>query len=186
MKTSRLNKEIVIECAMDLVCEAGFNGLRLNKIAERLDVKSPSLYTHTGSVTELRYEVVERAMEEFREELVDSLLGRSNLCAFVELGKTWAYYAKNQNAFYTVFYESDYIEAYERTISAFLKAAFQRIFTECDLTDKEIIQVERVMTNYFRGHAECFTSTTFDENDLVSDLEIIYNGILQNFAKIPQ
>lgn len=87
MKTSRLNKEIVIACAMDLVYESGINGLRLNKIADRLDVKSPSLYTHTGSVTELRQAVVRRAMEDFREQLVDSLLGRANLCAFIELGK---------------------------------------------------------------------------------------------------
>ena len=85
MKTSRLNKEIVIACAMDLVYESGINGLRLNKIADRLDVKSPSLYTHTGSVTELRQAVVRRAMEDFREQLVDSLLGRANLCAFIEL-----------------------------------------------------------------------------------------------------
>lgn len=128
MKTSRLNREIVIDCAMGLVCESGIDGLRLNKIADRLEVKSPSLYTHTGSVTELRQAVVERAMEDFRELLVDSLMGRSNLCAFVELGKTWACYAKDQNAFYTVFYEKGYIDSYKKSISAFLRAAFNRIF----------------------------------------------------------
>ncbi|MGM0165799.1 hypothetical protein IGI39_000749 [Enterococcus sp. AZ135] len=186
MKTSRLNKEIVIECAMDLVCESGVNGLRLNKIADRLDVKSPSLYTHTGSVIELRQAVVRRAMEEFRERLVDSVLGRANLCAFIELGKTWAAYAKNRNEFYTVFYEKEYIDSYERNITVFLRAVFGRIFSACELTEKEIIQVDRVMTNYFRGHAECFTEKNFSEADLISDLEIIYNGILQNFSKVSQ
>lgn len=186
MKTSRLNKEIVIACAMDLVYESGINGLRLNKIADRLDVKSPSLYTHTGSVTELRQAVVRRAMEDFREQLVDSLLGRANLCAFIELGKTWADFAKNKNAFYTVFYEKEYIDSYEKSIAVFLRAAFERIFSECELTDKEILQVDRVMTNYFRGHADGFTENNFNETDLISDLEIIYNGILQNFTKVPQ
>ncbi|MDT2703253.1 TetR/AcrR family transcriptional regulator [Enterococcus dongliensis] len=108
MKTSRLNKEIVIECAMELVDESGINGLRLNKIAERLEVKSPSLYTHTGSITELRHTVVGRAMEEFRAQLVDALLGRANLCAFVELGKSWVTYAKKKNDFYIVFYQKEY------------------------------------------------------------------------------
>lgn len=186
MKTSRLNKEIVIECAMDLVCESGINGLRLNKIADRLDVKSPSLYTHTGSVTELRQTVIRRAMEGFREQLVDSLLGRADLCAFVELGKTWAAYAKNQHAFYTVFYEKEYIDSYEKNISIFLRSAFERIFLKCSLTEQELIQVERVMTNYFRGHADGFTDKNFNEVELISDLEIIYNGILQNFSKVSQ
>lgn len=186
MKTSRLNIEIVIECAMALVSESGISGLRLNKIADRLEVKSPSLYTHTGSVTELRQAVVRKAMEEFREQLVDAILGRANLCAFLELGKTWTAYAKNKNAFYTVFYEKEYIRSYEKNISVFLRAAFDRIFIDCELTDKEIIQVERVMTNYFRGHADRFTEQNFDETDLISDLEIIYNGIRQNFRKVPQ
>ncbi|MEG0627703.1 MAG: TetR family transcriptional regulator [Enterococcus sp.] len=63
MRTTRLNREIVIQCAMELVYESGINGLRLNKIADRLDVKSPSLYTHTGSVTELRQAVIHQAMQ---------------------------------------------------------------------------------------------------------------------------
>lgn len=103
MKNSRLSREIVIDCAMSLVHESGLHGLRLNKIAERLEVKSPSLYTHTGSITELRQAVVKRAMEEFREELVDSLLGRANLYAFIELGKTWAAYAKKTMLFILFF-----------------------------------------------------------------------------------
>ncbi|WP_256278125.1 TetR/AcrR family transcriptional regulator [Enterococcus sp. HMSC064A12] len=103
MKNSRLTREIVIDCAMSLVHESGLHGLRLNKIAEHLEVKSPSLYTHTGSITELRQAVVKRAMEEFREELVDSLLGRANLYAFIELGKTWAAYAKKTMLFILFF-----------------------------------------------------------------------------------
>lgn len=186
LKTSRLNREIVIDCAMGLVCESDIDGLRMNKIANRLEVKSTSLYTHTGSVTELRQAVVERAMEDFRELLVDSLMGRSNLCAFVELEKTWACYAKDQNSFYTVFYEKGYIDSYKKSISAFLRAAFNRIFFECELSDQEVIQVERVMTNYFRGHAEGFADNSISEKDLVSDLEIIYNGVLKNFMKVSQ
>lgn len=186
MKTSRLNKDTVIECAMDLVCESGITGLRLNKIADRLAVKSPSLYTHTGNITDLRQAVIQRAMEDFREQLVDSLMGRAELCAFIELGKTWATYAKEQHVFYTVFYEKEYSVSYEKSISIFLRSAFERIFLDCDLNEKEILQVERVLTNYFRGQADHFTEGTIDEEELISDLEIIYSGILQKFAKITQ
>ncbi|MDT2597171.1 hypothetical protein P7D52_10150 [Enterococcus dongliensis] len=53
------------------------------------------------------------------------------------------------------------------------------------MTDKELVQVERVITNYFRGNTNDFVES-FDEEDLISDLEILYNGILQNFTKIAQ
>lgn len=186
VKTSRLNKEIVIECAMDLVSESGISGLRLNKIADRLEVKSPSLYTHTGSVMELRCTVISRAMDQFREKLVDSLLGRADLCAFVELGKTWAAYAKEQSAFYTVFYKIEYMDMYEKNVSKFLQTAFARIFGEYPLTTKETVQIERIMTSYFRGHQDCFANKDFTEADLVSDLEIIYSGIHQHLEKVSQ
>lgn len=93
---------------------------------------------------------------------------------------------KKNNAFYIVFYEKDYIDFYEENISFFLRAAFERIFLECDLTDQEVLQVERVLTNYFRGHSDSFADSSFDESDLISDLEIIYSGILQNFMKVSQ
>ena len=144
MKNSRLTREIVIDCAMSLVHESGLHGLRLNKIAEHLEVKSPSLYTHTGSITELRQAVVKRAMEEFREELVDSLLGRANLYAFIELGKTWAAYAKKNNAFYIVFYEKDYIDFYEENISFFLRAAFERISAATQIASLTAVLMSRI------------------------------------------
>ncbi len=186
MKTYRLNKETVIECAMDLVAESGIEGLRLNKIADRLQVKSPSLYTHTGSVTELRSTVVCQAMNQFREQLVDSLMGRSQLHAFIELGKTWANYAKSHRAFYTVFYQSDYQLLYQETISEFLTSAFKRIFFDFELDEKGIKQVERVVTNYFRGHTENFDDSCLAEIDLISDLEIIYTGLTKNLKGVSQ
>lgn len=186
MRTSRLNKEIVIECAMELVHESGINGLRLNKIAERLDVKSPSLYTHTGSITELRQAVVQQAMMQFRENLVDSLLGRADLYAFLELGKTWAAYAKDHTAFYTAFYQVEYLELYTKNISNFLRAAIGRIFSQYELSENEVAQIERVLTNYFRGYSDFLIRADFDEVDLISDLAIIHSGIIHTRKQVPQ
>ncbi|MFC0275193.1 TetR/AcrR family transcriptional regulator [Enterococcus devriesei] len=186
MRTTRLNREIVIQCAMELVCESGINGLRLNKIAERLDVKSPSLYTHTGSVTELRQAVIHQAMQQFREELMDSLMGRAKMGAFLELGKTWMNYANEQSVFFTAFYNNDYLELYEKNISHFLQSAFKRIFVDWPLNNEEIEQIERIMTNYFCGQVDRLNGQPYVEAELISDLEIFYQGIVQNLEKVSQ
>lgn len=186
MRTTRLNREIVIQCAMELVCESGINGLRLNKIADRLDVKSPSLYTHTGSVTELRQAVIHQAMQQFREELMDSLMGRAKMGAFLELGKTWMNYANEQSVFFTAFYNNDYLELYEKNISHFLQSAFKRIFVDWPLNNEEIEQIERIMTNYFCGQVDRLNGQHYVEAELISDLEIFYQGIVQNLEKVSQ
>ncbi|MDU6522769.1 MAG: TetR/AcrR family transcriptional regulator [Enterococcus sp.] len=171
---------------MELVCESGINGLRLNKIAERLDVKSPSLYTHTGSVTELRQAVIHQAMQQFREELMDSLMGRAKMGAFLELGKTWMNYANEQSVFFTAFYNNDYLELYEKNISHFLQSAFKRIFVDWPLNNEEIEQIERIMTNYFCGQVDRLNGQPYVEAELISDLEIFYQGIVQNLEKVSQ
>lgn len=186
MRTTRLNREIVIQCAMELVCESGINGLRLNKNADRLDVKSPSLYTHTGSVTELRQAVIHQAMQQFREELMDSLMGRAKMGAFLELGKTWMNYANEQSVFFTAFYNNDYLELYEKNISHFLQSAFKRIFVDWPLNNEEIEQIERIMTNYFCGQVDRLNGQPYVEAELISDLEIFYQGIVQNLEKVSQ
>lgn len=186
MRTTRLNREIVKQCAMELVYESGINGLRLNKIAERLDVKSPSLYTHTGSVTELRQAVIHQAMQQFREELMDSLMGRAKMGAFLELGKTWMNYANEQSVFFTAFYNNDYLELYEKNISHFLQSAFKRIFVDWPLNNEEIEQIERIMTNYFCGQVDRLNGQPYVEAELISDLEIFYQGIVQNLEKVSQ
>lgn len=186
MGTTRLNRDIVIQCAMELVYESGINGLRLNKIADRLEVKSPSLYTHTGSVTELRQAVIHQAMQQFREELIDSLIGRAKLSAFLELGKTWMNYANEQAVFFTAFYNKEYLTLYEKNISHFLQSAFERIFSDWSLDNEEIQQIERIMTNYFCGQVDRLNGQPQAEAELISDLEIFYQGIVQNLEKVSQ
>ncbi|MGX7124964.1 TetR/AcrR family transcriptional regulator [Enterococcus viikkiensis] len=186
MRTTRLNREIVIQCAMELVYESGINGLRLNKIADRLDVKSPSLYTHTGSVTELRQAVIHQAMQQFREALMDSLMGRATLGAFLELGKTWMNYANEQSVFYTSFYNNEYSDFYAKNISHFLQSAFKRIFVDWPLNEEEVKQIERIMTNYFCGQIDRLNGQPYVEAELISDLEIFYQGIVQKLEKVSQ
>ncbi len=58
MKTT---KEAVIRAASDLADEKGLNNVSLKSVAEKLNIRTPSLYNHIESLDHLLLEVAHQA-----------------------------------------------------------------------------------------------------------------------------
>ncbi len=58
MARAGLDKDIVIRKAAELANETGFENLSLKTLAKELNIKSPSLYNHIGSLEELKQELM--------------------------------------------------------------------------------------------------------------------------------
>ena len=54
MSKNNINEEIIIETAASIVNEVGSENLSLKIIAEKLNIKSPSLYNHISSLDEIK------------------------------------------------------------------------------------------------------------------------------------
>lgn len=54
----RVSKALVIETASQIADEQGLNSLSLKAVAEKLNVRTPSLYNHIESLDDLLREVV--------------------------------------------------------------------------------------------------------------------------------
>ena len=65
----------VTEAAADLVDEVGFDRLSMGLLAERLGVKTPSLYKHVSSQADLAYRIGVLAMNEFGDVIRDATQG---------------------------------------------------------------------------------------------------------------
>src|SRR5690625_1732070 len=69
-----LNKEQIIQEALTLLNESGFEGVTLRKLASRLDVQAPALYWHFKNKKTLVNEMAEAILQmEFHD-----LTGRKN------------------------------------------------------------------------------------------------------------
>jgi AcrR family transcriptional regulator len=83
----------VIAAAAELADEVGFQQLTMGLLAQRLGIRTPSLYKHVTDLADLKHGVATQAMTEVGEEVRDVLQGRSGRDALTALLGTMRSYA---------------------------------------------------------------------------------------------
>jgi AcrR family transcriptional regulator len=76
-----LSGEDVAATAAGLADEFGFQAVTMGLVAERLGVRTPSLYKHVGGLEDLRHRVATLAMTEFGEVIRDAVQGQAGFDA---------------------------------------------------------------------------------------------------------
>jgi AcrR family transcriptional regulator len=77
MPRARLTPASVAEAAAALVDEVGFDNLSMGLLAERLGIKTPSLYKHVTSQADLAHRIAILAITELGDAIRDAIQGRS-------------------------------------------------------------------------------------------------------------
>lgn len=75
--TMRVSKALVIETASQIADEQGLNSLSLKAVAEKLNVRTPSLYNHIESLDDLLREVAHKGMRSMNEQMAQAAIGKS-------------------------------------------------------------------------------------------------------------
>jgi AcrR family transcriptional regulator len=87
MPRTGLSADEVVRAGAELADEAGFAGLTLGMVAERLGIRPPSLYKHVASLADLQHRIATLAMRELDEVIRDAMLGRSGRDALAALAR---------------------------------------------------------------------------------------------------
>ena len=83
MPRAGLSPASVTEAGAALIDEIGFEHLSMGRLAERLGVKTPSLYNHIASQADLAHRIAVLAMTELAAAIHDATQGRSGKEALV-------------------------------------------------------------------------------------------------------
>jgi AcrR family transcriptional regulator len=83
MPRAGLDQASVTEAAAALVDEIGFDSLSMGLLAERLGVRTPSLYKHVASQADLSHRIAVLAMTELADAIRDATQGRAGKEALV-------------------------------------------------------------------------------------------------------
>ncbi len=93
MPRAGLSRGDVIAAAAALADEVGFQQLTMGLLAQRLGIRTPSLYKHVADLADLKHGVATQAMTDVGEEVRDALQGRSGRDALTALLGTMRSYA---------------------------------------------------------------------------------------------
>jgi AcrR family transcriptional regulator len=82
----------VVRAGADLADEVGFANLAMAPLAERLGVRTPSLYKHIESVADLQHRIATLAIDELSDAVGAAMQGRSGTDALVALARAYRTY----------------------------------------------------------------------------------------------
>ena len=89
-----LDRASVVEAAAKLVDEEGIEQLTLGRLAERLGVKTPSLYNHVAGLPGLKHDLALYCLRDLRDYITRATVGKSRIEAIVALADAYRAYGK--------------------------------------------------------------------------------------------
>lgn len=94
MPRAGLTPASVTEAAAALADETGLEGLSMGLLAERLGIKTPSLYKHVGGLADLTHRIAVLAMTELGDALAEATQGRAGTDALTAAAQAMRSYIK--------------------------------------------------------------------------------------------
>lgn len=88
-----LDRLSVVEAAARLIDEEGIEQLSLGRLAERLGVRTPSLYNHVAGLPGLKQELVHYCLRDLQTRLLHAIAGKSKGDAIMALADAYREYA---------------------------------------------------------------------------------------------
>jgi AcrR family transcriptional regulator len=91
---TRLTKTAVVQAAAELINEDGPSALSLNRLAEKLDIRTPSLYNHVDGLPGLQRELAVMNARLLADRLSEAAIGKSGPELFMDVAQAFRDYVK--------------------------------------------------------------------------------------------
>lgn len=97
---SNLTKELVVQAAVDILNAEGMDALSLNRLAEKLGIRTPSLYNHVDGLPGLMQELSILNAYNLAERLSEAAIGRSGPESVMSMMQAYRSYIKEFTGLY--------------------------------------------------------------------------------------
>jgi AcrR family transcriptional regulator len=95
-----LTKTTVIQAAAELINEEGASALSLSRLAEKLDIRTPSLYNHVDGLPGLHRELAVMNARLIADRLGEAAIGKSGAELFMDVAQSFRSYVKDYPGLY--------------------------------------------------------------------------------------
>jgi AcrR family transcriptional regulator len=96
----RLDKNAVVQAAVDLLNAEGSETLSLSRLAEELGIKTPSLYNHVNGLAGLQQELAVINARLLADRLGEAAMGKSGSELFMNVAQAFREYVKENPGLY--------------------------------------------------------------------------------------
>lgn len=178
-----LDKATIIDTAARMADEGGIASITLKSLAEKLGVKSPSLYKHISGLDELNKELMLYGWELLEKEMMKAAIGKAKDDAVIALGYAYRNFAASHRGlfeamqWYNMYQTNEHLQATEGLVSVIFQ-----VLDAYDLMEEQKVHIVRMLRGFLHGFSAIENHNGFGNPLPVEDtfdfsLRIIIGGI---------
>ncbi|MBC8162726.1 MAG: WHG domain-containing protein [Roseiflexaceae bacterium] len=153
-RASGIDRARVVAVAAELADNQGLAAVSMSLIAERLGIRTPSLYNHIAGLAGLRRELALLGMRQLAERLGAAIMGWSGDSAVHALAVAYRSYVLAHPGVYATTVEAPPLEDHElQSASAQLLAVVKAALAAYHLGEAELLHVTRGLRSLIHGFA---------------------------------
>ena len=187
MPRAGLDKDTVVEAAADLLNTEGAEALTLNRLAQELGVKTPSLYNHVDGLPGLYRELALLNARTLGERFTQAAIGQSGPAALIAVAEAYRAYIKESPGVYLASLRSS---GTQQPVDAELSTAEEKslgvtvaVVASFGLTGEDALHAVRGLRSLVHGFATLEIAGGFG---LPLSLEESFDRLLQMFVRALQ
>ena len=163
MPRGNVDKHLVIAEAAALANEIGFSNVSLKLLAERLNIKTPSLYNHIASLEDLKQELMVYGWQDLSGRLAEVLIGESGDEA-IRLGCSafYAYALQNPGVFEAMAFSNRNDGKMNTEASREFMRILFKVLGKRNIGEENAWHVMRLARSYLEGFALLVNHEAFD------------------------
>lgn len=178
-RIGKITLESILKAAAEIADSNGINEVTLASVANKLQIKTPSLYNHIDGLSELRKRLSIYGMEQLYNSLIQSTIGVAGDDAVLALGKAYITFARNHSGLYEATFITNDINDIERQkASDKIIELSTKVLCAYDLDDETALHVTRGLRSIFHGFASLEQKGEFG---LPLDIDISFKLLVDTY-----
>jgi AcrR family transcriptional regulator len=174
-----LDQATVVEAAVRLVDEEGLEQLTLGRLAERLGVRTPSLYNHVAGLRGLKHELVLYCLRDLLDRLLHVTIGKAGAEAIFALADAYRAYAREAPGRYALTLQAPAPSDQElQAVAQELVDVIRAVLAPYKLSEEEAIHAIRSLRSIVHGFSSLEVAGGFG---MPVDLDASFHWLINLF-----
>lgn len=185
----RVTKAAVIQAASDIADKDGLNNVSLKVVAERLNIRTPSLYNHIDSLEDLLREIAHSGMRAMNESMTQAAIGKTGDAAIKSVGIEYLnYMIKHSGVYETIQWATWHGNEETGEIFGNYLSLLTTLIHSCGFNSDSTNEILNIITGFLHGYTTLQLRYAFSEpdrvrNELNTALDTLLAGVHIKYDK---
>lgn len=185
----RVTKMAVIQAASDLADEKGLDHLSLKAVAERLGIRTPSLYNHIESLEDLLRAVAHKGMQAMNGRMAQAAIGKSGEAAIQAVAIEYLHFMVEHSGVYETIQWATWHGTGEtaRLFSDYTEL-LRKLLLSCGFGAEDMTGILNLLAGFLHGYTTLQLRYAFADPDrvtgeLTAALDTVMLGLHQKYDR---